>query len=174
MIFFIIYLTICLPPSYPEAAPPLKSIATGFWIVLSYQGTPAVSDLQSRTKVSSRPAYSLPLAMLVAWTVAGCIFFEVCNGDVKHRLRGEKKVSSWYIPFFLLRIGCLCLLLELGIYPQLNRMFYPVMGVELIYFVALLFRPSYLSVLHKVCSSIVETPAIFALMLPLVHKYFNL
>jgi hypothetical protein len=132
---------------------------TGFWLALSISGY--VSNFRFAVEHEGIFAFSLfsSLAMLVAWTVVGCIFFfEVCYCDVKHRLRGEKKVSNWYIPFFLLRIGCLSLLLQLGIYLQFSRMFYPVLGVELIYFVVLLFRRSYLSVLHKVCASIVETP----------------
>jgi hypothetical protein len=53
-------------------------------------------------------------------------------------------------------------------------MIYLVLGVELIYFVVLLFLRSYLSVLHRVCACIVETPALFSLTLPLVQKYLNL
>jgi hypothetical protein len=48
------------------------------------------------------------------------------------------------------------------------------LGAELIYFVSLLIRCSYTSVLQKVCAGIVEIPSLFALMLPLVQKYCNL
>jgi hypothetical protein len=53
-------------------------------------------------------------------------------------------------------------------------MVYPILGVELVYFLGLLFRRSYLSVLHRVCASIVEAVSLFALTLPLVKQFFIL
>jgi hypothetical protein len=51
-------------------------------------------------------------------------------------------------------------------------MAYPILGVELVYFLNLLLRRAYLSPLHRVCASIVEAPSLFALALPLAQKYF--
>jgi hypothetical protein len=51
-------------------------------------------------------------------------------------------------------------------------MAYPILGIELIYFLNLLLRRAYSCPLHRACASIVEAPSLFALALPLVQKYF--
>jgi hypothetical protein len=95
----------------------LFPIASGFWLVLSLSGYVGSLRFEVEREGLFASSFCSSLAMLVTWAATGCIFFfEVCYCDVTHRLRGEKNVSNWYTSFFLLRIGCLSLLLQLGVY----------------------------------------------------------
>jgi hypothetical protein len=89
----------------------------GFWLVLSLSGYVNNRRLSVEHEGFFASSFGSSLAMLLAWGAASCVFFfEVCYcNEKKYPLSGEQKVSSWYVPLFLLRIASISLLLQLGI-----------------------------------------------------------
>jgi hypothetical protein len=146
-------------------------VTAGFWLVLSLAGYLGNLRLPVTHEGLFASAAASSLAMLLVWALAEVVFFfEGCHSKAAHPLSGEKEVSDWYIPFFLFRITALSVLLQAGVFSSFSAVAYPIFGVELIYFIGLLFRCSYKSLINRICSAVVEMASLCALVLALIRK----
>lgn len=148
-------------------------LGVGFFLFFYESGYLSASRLQT-TSTSFAPVVN-SLVQLFTWTVLGTIISIELISAMAGKLHKEIiAYSSWYVPFFLLKLLSLSLLVSLFISNSQLSIIYAISGLTFLNLLILIVWRPYSRAIHNVGAIACETTSSFAVTISLLSRVIYL